>query len=206
MGPTELTLWSIILKKLLVSQLVRNPSSFMEPEGSLPCSQQPAAGHYKYRTHHTSYFLTTRLNIIYSPIYDKDSQVVSSLRYLNFGCNAYWKRVLFFKCICENPLTEFEVIRGVSRFITLIIVIFWGSAKHFLHYNLFFACLMISFPCALSRHPIDRVNGFMYAVGRRGGVCNIIRRNKMWGLRLTEQEVLTFAVFHTNAIVLSGLK
>jgi hypothetical protein len=28
----------------------------------------------------------------------------------------------------------------------------------------------------------------------------------MRGLRLTEQEVLTFAVFHTNVRVLSGLK
>lgn len=60
--------------------------------------------------------------------------------------------------------------------------------------------------CELLRQPIDGVSGFMYAVGDWKGVCNIIRRNKMRGLRLTEQEVLTFAVFHTNVRVLSGLK
>jgi hypothetical protein len=44
---TWLTPWStVLLDKLLVTQLVTKFPAFMEPKGSLPCSQQPATGPY----------------------------------------------------------------------------------------------------------------------------------------------------------------
>jgi hypothetical protein len=43
----ELTPWSrILLQKLTVAQLVEKFPAFMEPESSLPCSQQPATDPY----------------------------------------------------------------------------------------------------------------------------------------------------------------
>jgi hypothetical protein len=35
-----------LLEKLIVTQLVKKFSPFVEPEGSSPCSQEPAIGHY----------------------------------------------------------------------------------------------------------------------------------------------------------------
>jgi hypothetical protein len=43
---TMLTPWSRVLEKLVVTQLVKNLPPFMEPDGSLPCSQKPATGPY----------------------------------------------------------------------------------------------------------------------------------------------------------------
>jgi len=42
-----LTPWSrALLEKLVVIQLVKNFSAFMEPEGLISCSQKPAIGPY----------------------------------------------------------------------------------------------------------------------------------------------------------------
>jgi hypothetical protein len=41
------TPWSkVILEKLIVAQLLKKFSTFLEPDGSLPCSQEPATGSY----------------------------------------------------------------------------------------------------------------------------------------------------------------
>jgi hypothetical protein len=41
------TVWSrVILDKLIVAQVVKNSPPFMEPEGLLPCSLEPAAAPY----------------------------------------------------------------------------------------------------------------------------------------------------------------
>jgi hypothetical protein len=43
----ELTLWGIVLlEKLIITQLVKNSPSLMEPECSLPFLQEPATGPY----------------------------------------------------------------------------------------------------------------------------------------------------------------
>jgi hypothetical protein len=40
-------IFSTLFEKLIVTQLVKKyPVFFMEPEGSLPCSQKPATGPY----------------------------------------------------------------------------------------------------------------------------------------------------------------
>jgi hypothetical protein len=42
-----LTPWGrVLLQKLTVTQLVEKFPAFTEPEGSLPCSKQPATGPY----------------------------------------------------------------------------------------------------------------------------------------------------------------
>jgi len=41
-----LTPWCRILEELIITQLFKICPHFTEPEGSLPCSQQPANGHY----------------------------------------------------------------------------------------------------------------------------------------------------------------
>jgi len=44
----NLTPWRTILpEKLMVTQLLKNSLPFMEPDGSLPCSQHPAASPYR---------------------------------------------------------------------------------------------------------------------------------------------------------------
>jgi hypothetical protein len=40
------TWYSILLEKLTVAELVKNFLTFTEPEGSLPCSQEPTTGPY----------------------------------------------------------------------------------------------------------------------------------------------------------------
>jgi hypothetical protein len=42
----QLTPCSRVLEKLVVTQLVEKLLAFMEPEGSLPCSQEPVPGSY----------------------------------------------------------------------------------------------------------------------------------------------------------------
>jgi hypothetical protein len=40
-----------LFEKLIVTQLVKEyPAFFMEPEGSLPCSQKPTTGPYTHKT------------------------------------------------------------------------------------------------------------------------------------------------------------
>jgi hypothetical protein len=63
------TMWSRVLHgKLIVSQLVKKFQSFMEPEGSVPCSQKPTTGHCpepdKSSPLPPSYFLNIHFNII----------------------------------------------------------------------------------------------------------------------------------------------
>jgi len=51
--------WSrVLLEKLRVAELVKNSPSFYEPEGSLPCSQKPATGHYLEPDESSPHFTT----------------------------------------------------------------------------------------------------------------------------------------------------
>jgi hypothetical protein len=82
----QLTSWSRgLLGKLAVAKLVKEPPPPpMQPEGSLPCSQEPATElHPKPHESnlHTPFFLKICLNVI-PPIYDWVSQVLSSLQVL----------------------------------------------------------------------------------------------------------------------------
>ena len=47
----------VLIEKLLVPQLVKRFSALKEPEGSLPCSQQPTSGYYQSSPRLTTAFL-----------------------------------------------------------------------------------------------------------------------------------------------------
>jgi hypothetical protein len=68
-----LTPWfRTLLEKLIVTQLFKkHPAFFMEPEGSLPCSQKPATGTYSKSSEssspHRSLLPKIQLNVILPP-------------------------------------------------------------------------------------------------------------------------------------------
>jgi hypothetical protein len=67
---TNQTPWSkVLLQKPIVAQLINKFQCFMEPEGSLVCSQESSTGSHpepdEFSPHHPTLFLKTRFNIIY---------------------------------------------------------------------------------------------------------------------------------------------
>jgi hypothetical protein len=69
---------TVLLKKLKVAQLINLPR-FMEPESSLPCSQEPATGHYPAPDESSPHTHTVYLkdpSPYYLPIYPYNPRVI----------------------------------------------------------------------------------------------------------------------------------